>query len=166
MLHGQGGSRFHVDAFAGPEDDAMTTGSSPNGDPPVDDKNGSLVFDDVDRPLRAAYRRNRLRCDNPICLRTGSLRNLEQQGLAAQVDCIHTAIAIAIEQGKSGAIFGHDGHPVLATESLHGAGHIFGRTPHVGLLRDNDFDWEEYTCEHKPSRSDNRFHGTSSRFYP
>ena len=68
-----GGQRFtvkgpaasHIDAFAGPEGNTMAAGSPANGDPPVDDKNRRLVFDGIDRPLRTAHRRNRLRRDNP-----------------------------------------------------------------------------------------------------
>ena len=73
---------------------------------------------------------------------------------------------IAIQQGKSGAIFGNDDHPAFATQGLRGASHISGRTSHVGWLRDDDFDWEEYTCEHNASGAENRFHDNFSRLYP
>ena len=61
----------------------LTTGPPTNGDAPIDDKNGSLVFDGINCPLRAAHRRYRLWCSNLKSFCTRSLRHLEQQGLTA-----------------------------------------------------------------------------------
>jgi hypothetical protein len=126
----------------------------------MDYKNGSLVFDGINRPLRAAHRRYRLRCNNLefIC----TLWDLKQQSLTAKLNRIHTAVSMAIMQGISGAIFDDDGDPGFAMDRLRGDGRTLQRASHGGGLRGSRCDWSKRTCECNGYRPDNRFHDYTS----
>jgi hypothetical protein len=126
----------------------------------MDDKNGRLVFGGINRPLRAAHRRYRLRRNDLefIC----TLWDLEQQSLTAKLNRIHTTVSIAIMQGVSGAIFDDDGDPRFAMDRLRGEGRTLQRASHGGGLRGSRCDWEKRACECDGYRPDNRFHDYTS----
>src|SRR6202035_5231627 len=88
--------------------------------------------------------------------------NLEQQCLAAQFDRIHTAISIAIQEGKSRAIFSDNGDATFAPQGLHCVGRIVRRTTHVDGLRRGDTRNKKQRGEYRQSRASNRFHNNAS----
>src|SRR3984885_12463437 len=63
-LHRQRSARFHIHSLARPQGYAATARPPSNADPPVDDKDGGFVASDIDGPLRAADRRDRLWCND------------------------------------------------------------------------------------------------------
>jgi hypothetical protein len=126
----------------------------------LDHKNRSPVFDGINRPLRAAHRRYRLRRNNPEFM--SALWDFEQQSPAAQLNRIHTAVSIAITKGVSGAIFNDDGHPSFATDRLRGESQTFRRASPGGGLRGSRCDRGKHTCECNTYRPDNRFHDYTS----
>jgi hypothetical protein len=150
---------LHIDPFAGPQGNTIAASSPANGDPPMDYKNRRLVFDGINRPLRTAHRRNRLRRNNPEFI--SPLWDFKQQSPTAQLNRIHTAVSIAITQGISGANFGDDGHP-FATDRLSGESQTFRRASPSGGLSGSRCDWGKHTCECNKYRPDNRFHDYTS----
>src|SRR3979411_273382 len=62
-LHGQRARLFDIDALARSQGYAMIARSPSDSDPPIDDKDRSLFFSDINCPLRAAHPGDRLRCN-------------------------------------------------------------------------------------------------------
>jgi hypothetical protein len=118
----------------------MIARSASDSDPAIDDKDGSLCFGDINRPLRAAHPGDRLRCDDLKSIPTRSPQNIDQQRLAAEFDRIHAALAASILYSISGANFGNDRYPALAMQRLRGADRIFRSASHIGGLRGGDFN--------------------------
>ena len=118
----------------------MIARSPSDSDPPIDDKDRSLFFGDINCPLRAAHPGDRLRCNDLKSISTRFLQNFDQQGFAAEFDRIHAAFAAAILQSISGTVFGDDRHPALAMQRLRGDGRIFWRASQVGGLGGGDFN--------------------------
>jgi len=111
----------------------------------MDHKNGSLFFDGINRPDRAAHRR--------YCFRRNDLKfisalwDLEQQSLAAKLNRIHTAVSIAITQGISGTIFDDDGQACFASDRLRGESRTLRGASSGGGLRARRRDGGKRTCE-------------------
>ncbi len=156
-LYRQGACRRYINSFAGAQGYAIAASSPTNGDPPIDHKNRSLAFGGINRPLRAAHRRYRLRRNNLEFI--SALWDLEQQSPAAELDRIHTAVSIT--QGISGTIFDDDGDPRFAMNRLRGDSRTLRRASHGGLRRSR-CDWGKRTCECNAYRADNRFHDHTS----
>jgi hypothetical protein len=152
---------LHIDPFAGPQGNTIAASSPANGDPPMDYKNRRLVFDGINRPLRTAHRRNRLRRNNPEFI--SPLWDFKQQSPTAQLNRIHTAVSIAITQGISGTIFDDDGHACFASDRLRGESRTLRGASSGGGLRARRRDGGKRTCECNQYCPDSRFHDHASQ---
>ena len=102
----------------------MRTRSASNAHPSVDDEDGGLVSGNINRPFRAADRCNRLRRNDLKSITAGFRRNLDQQGLAIELNRSNPALPPA-PQGKTSALFGDDRDSCAAVQSLRVAYRVF-----------------------------------------
>ena len=95
----------------------------------IDDENRGLAFRGIHCPFGTAHRRNRLRGDDLEVISTRLFGYLKQQGLAAQLDRIRAAVAIAVHERKPRAALRDNRHAPFTTQGLQAVAEICGEQP-------------------------------------
>jgi len=126
--------RLDIDTLARAQNDLARTGGPSHRHAASQHQNRRPCFLGVNRPFRAAYGGNGLRCRDLEAILAVLFAGIDQHGLTLKIDGIDIAVLVAILQREPGAVLGDNGYAAAAAQDLRGIRQLFRSAAHRGVL--------------------------------